>query len=181
MAIKGKKELRDVFCGVNSLFMVKGAIEDPSTIDFTHDMPVLVDTLSYVEGEPTRNPVNIHGLDPDWCTIFESGETTFTVDIPTKHKDVLEFFWGTPEKVTSTINGESWSGDKYPRAGKQITVGFGILNAQGDNMFVVTEAEVMATNVFESGSTQPHLVRVTGSVSSEEFIFLTKGKEEVGG
>ena len=177
MVMKTKKELKDVFCGVNSLYMVKGAIADLTTIDFTHDMPVIVDTLSYSEGEPTRNSVKVHGLDADWCTMYEGGETTFTVDIPTAHPDVLEFFWGKGEAQTSTINGESWEGNKYKRYGKQIKLGLGILSGDGSKMFVVTEVDAVASNIFESGSTQPHLVRINGSVSSDEFVFLSKKEE----
>ena len=174
MVMKTKEELKDVFCGTNSLYVVKGAIEDLSVIDFNFDMPVLVDTLSYSEGEPTKNPVKIHGLDTDWCTMYEAGETTFTVDIPTAHPDVLEFFWGKGEKQISTVNGESWEGNKYKRTGKQVKLGFGILSGDGTKLFIVPKVDAVASNVFESGSTQPHLVRVTGSVSADEFVFLSK-------
>lgn len=180
MMMKEKKDLKSPFCGVNSLYMVKGEIKDLATIDFSHDMPVLVDTLNYTEGEPTRNPVNVHGLDSAWCTMFESGETTFACDIPTMHPDVLEFFWGTPEKQTSTVNGESWVGNKYNRNVKQIKIGFGILSGDGTKMFIVQEADVIASNVFESGSTTPHLVRVTGSVNADNFVFLEKKEEGAG-
>lgn len=174
MALKSKKDLKDVFCGVSSLYMIKGAIEDLTTIDFTHDMPALVDTISYSEGEATKNGVKVHGLDADWCTMYEGGETTFTVDIPTAHPEVLEFFWGAPTKQTSTVNGESWEGEKYKRDSKQIKLGLGILSGDGTKMFVVTEVDAVASNIFESGSTQPHLVRVNGSVASDEFVFLSK-------
>ena len=177
MNMKEKKDLRLPFCGVNSLYMVKGSIEDLSTIDFTHDMPVLVDTLNYTEGEPTRTPVDVHGLDSAWCTMFASGETTFACDIPTMHPDVLEFFWGKGDSQTSTVNGESWKGTKYNNNTKQIKIGFGILSGDKTKMFVIQEADVVATNVFESGSTTPHLVRVTGSVSSDNFLFLEKADE----
>ena len=178
MAIKKKTDLKDTFCGLNSLYMVKGEIEDLSTIDFTHDMPVLVDSMSYEEGDPTRNPVKIHGLDADWCTMFESGETTFSCSIPTKHPDVLEFFWGKGEKLTSTVNGDSWEGEKYSTSSKQVKVGIGILSGDETKMFIVPEVNVVATNVFESGSTTPHVVRITGSVGSDSFAFLNKKTAE---
>lgn len=176
MAIKEKVNLKDAFCGINSLFVVKGGIEDVKTIDFDFDLPALVDSINYSEGEPTRNGVKVHGLDSDWCTMYETGEATFSVDIPTAHTDVLELFWGKGEDVTSTVNGAAWKGQKYARTGKQITLGIGILSADGTKLFIVDKVEAVATNIFESGSTQPHLVRVTGSVTSDNFIFLKKGE-----
>ena len=178
MAMKEKTSLKDAFCGINSLFVVKGGIEDVNVIDFDFDLPALVDSINYSEGEPTKNGVKVHGLDSDWCTMYEAGEATFSVDIPTAHTDVLELFWVKGEDVTATVNGASWKGQKYDRKGKQITLGIGILSADGTKLFIVDKVEAVASNIFESGSTQPHLVRVTGSVTSDNFVFLKKEEAE---
>ena len=180
MAMKTKQDLKDVFCGVNSLWMKKGGVEDLKVIDFDFDMPALVDSINYSEGEPTTNPVKIHGLSSDWCTMYEAGEATFSVNIPTAHNDVLEFFWGKGEAITSTVNGDSWKGNKYNRSGKQMDVAIGILSADKTKLFVVDQVSIVASNVFESGSTQPHLVQVTGSVTSDNFLFLSKEESTEG-
>lgn len=174
MAMKTTIELKDTFCGMSGLVLVKGAITDLSTIDWSLEVPVLVDSLSYSEGEPTKNSVKVHGIPTDWCTMYEAGETTFSFQIPTKSPEVLEFFWGTPTNVTSTINGASWKGDTYQKESKQIKFGFGIISGDGESMFIVKEVEAVASNVFESATTQPYLVQVNGSVTSSDFTFLTK-------
>lgn len=172
--MKDKKELKDVFSGVSSLFAVKGGIKDLATIAVDMDIPVIVDTLSYVEGEPTKNSVKVHGLSSDWVTLFEAGETNFSFDVPTKHPDVLELFWGKGKKVTSKVGADTFEGETYTRKTTPIKLGFCILSADEQNIFIVTEVDAIATNIFENGQTMPHLVRVTGSVSTDDFSFLKK-------
>lgn len=173
--MKDKKELSDVFSGVSSLFVVKGGIKDLATIVVDMDIPVVVDTLSYVEGEPTKNSVKVHGLSSDWVTLFEAGETNFSFDVPTKHPDVLELFWGKGKDVlTSTIGEDTFEGKTYTRKTIPIKLGFCILSADEQNIFIVPEVDAIATNIFENGQTMPHLVRVTGSVSTDDFSFLKK-------
>lgn len=62
MALLSKQELKDVFMGLATLYVVKGGISSFTSITPDFDMPVTVDSLSMTQDAPTLNHYKVHGF-----------------------------------------------------------------------------------------------------------------------
>ena len=62
MAMKAKGELKDIFSGLNGVYVKKNGLESFTSLNFDYDMPVTVDSFSFNQAEPTLNRTKVHGL-----------------------------------------------------------------------------------------------------------------------
>ena len=109
MAAKKKSELKDVFIGVSQVMLKTGGISDFTTVVPEMEVPVTVDTLTLSMGEPTLNRVKVHGLQSDWAVTTTPGEFEFACTIPSTHKDLISYFFGEANEISSaTVDGVSY-------------------------------------------------------------------------
>ena len=87
MAAIKKSELKDVFIGLSQVLVVKGGINDFSSVSPELELPVTVDTLTLSMGEATLNRVKVHGLQSDWAVTTTPGDFEFACTIPSIHED----------------------------------------------------------------------------------------------
>jgi len=108
--MKTKKELKDVFSGLASLWYQKAELDlsDLTALTITpeFDLPVKVDTIELEQGDPSIEHYKVIGLPGDWVTSSEPGDIDLSFRVPTKHSDVLKMAYGNDavkENVNATI------------------------------------------------------------------------------
>lgn len=185
MAVKTKKELKDVFMGLSEIMTVQGGISDFATVTPELEIPVVVDSLTMSMGEPTKNSVKVHGLQADWAVTYTPGEFSFACTIPSVHKDICKYFFGEANDVsTSSVNGVTYKGFSLTMKNVVKEIGLVLMNESGDKCVLVKKLSVNPRFVFENGSTEPIGIALTGSLvvdetetNDDDIAFLTKGGE----
>lgn len=110
MAIKTKKELKDVFSGLSAVWYQASELDltNLSSLAITpeFDLPVKIDTINLEQGDPSIEHYKVVGLPGDWVTSSEPGDIDLSFRVPTKHTDVLKMAYGeeaVKENVSATI------------------------------------------------------------------------------
>lgn len=181
MAAKSKAELKDVFIGLSQILVVKGGITDFATVSPELDLPVTVDSLTLSMGEATLNRVKVHGLQADWAVTTTAGEFEFSCTIPSVHKDLIEYFFGEANSITSsTVNGVDYKGFSMTVKNVSRDLGIVLVNEGEDKAVLFKKMTVTPSLAFENGSTTPLGINLTGTMvaaegaSDDDVAFLTK-------
>lgn len=181
MAAKKKSELKDVFIGVSQVMLKTGGISDFTTVVPEMEVPVTVDTLTLSMGEPTLNRVKVHGLQSDWAVTTTPGEFEFACTIPSTHKDLISYFFGEANEISSaTVDSVSYKGFSF--SAKNVSRDFGLIlvNEGEDKAVLFKKMTVTPSLAFENGSTTPIGINLTGTMvaaegtSDDDVAFLTK-------
>lgn len=176
-----KSELKDVFIGISQVMLVKGGITDFATVVPEMEVPVTVDTLTLSMGEPTLNRVKVHGLQSDWAVTTTPGEFEFSCTIPSTHKDLINYFFGEANTISSSeVAGVSYKGFSF--SAKNVSRDFGLIliNEGEDKAVLFKKMTVTPSLSFENGSTTPIGINLTGTMvaaegsSDDDVAFLTK-------
>lgn len=165
MALKTKKDLKDVFMGLSEVRTVKGGISDFKTVTSEMEIPVLVDSLTMSMGEPTKNSVKVHGLQTDWAVSYTAGEFEFACTIPSIHKDIASYFFGEANEITgATIDGKSASGYSVTMKNVMVEIGLVLINETGDKAVLVKKLVVTPRYIFDNASTTPIGIALSGTL-----------------
>lgn len=186
MALKTKKELKDVFMGLSEIRTVKGGISDFKSVASEMEIPVLVDTFTMSMGEPTKNSVKVHGLQTDWAVTYTAGEFEFACTIPSTHKDLCSYFFGEANDIASaSVDGNTFKGFSLTMKNVMVDLGLVLINETGDKCVLVKKLSVTPRFVFENASTTPIGIALTGSLvvdesetSDDDIAFLSKTTTE---
>jgi len=155
--------------------------EQNTSLTMTPDfqLPVGVDTFSFSQADPTINHFKVIGLDGDWTSSATIGDTTIKLDIPTLHTDILTLCWGK-EGVTGaaiSVNGVAFSGQAVKLKKKKIEGAFVLVNAEGDKCLIINNIALWAVPKYDSTSTKPFMVSLTGTVevgTGGSIIYMEK-------
>lgn len=181
MAAIKKSELKDVFIGLSQVLVVKGGINDFSSVSPELELPVTVDTLTLSMGEATLNRVKVHGLQSDWAVTTTPGDFEFACTIPSIHEDLIEYFFGEANAIAdSTVNGVNYKGFSITAKNVSRDLGIVLINEGEDKAVLFKKMTVTPSLDFENGSTTPIGINLTGimvaaeGTSDDDVAFLTK-------
>jgi hypothetical protein len=181
MAATKKSDLKDVFIGLSQILVVKGGIEDFTSVAPELEIPVTVDTLSLSMGEATLNRVKVHGMQADWAVTTTPGDFEFTCTIPSVHKTLIEYFFGEANNIASaTVDGKTYSGFSLTAKNVSRDLGIVLINEGEDKCVLFKKMTVTPALAFENGSTTPIGINLTGTMvaaegtSDDDIAFLTK-------
>ena len=190
MAMKTKKDLKDVFNGVASLLFQTASVDLASSTAIAlkpeYDLPVTVDTLQITQGDPTINHYKVIGLAGDWTSSATVGDVEIKFTVPTKNGDVLKLAWGADavKAITATIADASasvngnYSGNSLILTNHKVTGTFVLVDAESKNLMIVTNVGLYAKALYENTDTQPFAVQFSGSIEGAGepcMAWLTKG------
>lgn len=184
MVMKTKGELKDIFSGLNGVYVKKDGLTSFTDVDFDYDMPVTVDSFSFNQAEPTLNRTKVHGLQADWSVTSTAGEVTISATIPTISDELTSWFLGGGTNIASaTINDDNvntWSGKSYTLQSVKLYMGLGLMSDDKTKLCLIKKIAVYATPLFENASTTPFGFRLTGTIeasddATDNIAFLTKG------
>lgn len=178
---KNKSSLKDVFIGISQVMLKKDGITDFTDVSPEIEVPVTVDSLTLSMGEPTLNRVKVHGLQSDWAVTTTPGEFEFACVIPSIHENLISYFFGEANKITSSdINGVSYKGFSFTAKSVSRDFGLIIVNEGEDKCVCFKKMTVTSTISYEDGSTTPIGIKLTGTMvasegtSDDDICFLTK-------
>lgn len=180
MALKTKKQLKDVFMGLSEIRTVKNGISDFKSVTSEMEIPVLVDSLTMSMGEPTKNSVKVHGLQTDWAVSYTAGEFEFACTIPSTHKELSSYFFGEANDITgAAIDGFTGEGYSVTMKNVMVELGLILINETGDKAVLVKKLTVTPRYVFENASTTPIGIALSGTLvvdddqeDSDDIAFL---------
>lgn len=184
MAMKAKGELKDIFSGLNGVYVKKNGLDNFTSLNFDYDMPVTVDSFSFNQAEPTLNRTKVHGLQADWTVTSTAGEVTISATVPTIDDELTSWFLGGGTDIASAVlNGDStssWSGKSYTLQSVKLYMGLGLISDDKTKLCLIKKIAVYATPLFENASTTPFGFRLTGTIEASDdaednIAFLTKG------
>lgn len=171
MALLSKQELKDVFMGLATLYVVKNGISSFASINPDFDMPVTVDSLSMTQDAPTLNHYKVHGLQSDWAVSATPGDFNFSAIVPSVHKSLVNYFMGESNEIaTSTINSVAYEGVSATMNSVKLNMGLVLVSEDGVHAIVVKKMAVYATPNYENGSTTPFAFTLTGSIEVEDSV-----------
>lgn len=176
MAVATKTQLKDVFAGLSSIMFQSSNIvlAEGATLSILPELelPVHIDDLSINQDEPDINHYKVHGLNADWCSTATPGDVSISMLVPTMHDNVISVFYGTGVSVSATTTeagalvAGTFSGKAYSLEAKKISGSVILLNDEKNKLFVIANASLWASLVYENGSTDPIAVRLTGTIEA---------------
>lgn len=190
MAFLKKTDLKDVFNGLSSIYLKKGALTDFSSVSFDMDLPVTVDTLQISASDPTLNRTKVHGLSADWTVSSTPGEITFAATIPSVSKEIVKYFLGEANEVSASVTADgaaqTYKGIAATLNNVKLTIGLGLLSEDGEKLILVKKLVAYASPQYENGSTTPFAFKLTGTIEAsdgdstadDDIAFLTKSTGE---
>jgi len=185
MAMKTKKELKDVFSGLSALWYQATELNLTNlsglTINPAYDLPVKVDTINLEQGDPTIDHYKVIGLPGDWVTSAEAGDIDLSFRVPTKHTDVLKMAYGADavkESVSATVDGVAYAGTGLVLQQKKIDGTFIFVNEDKTKLLVLTNTSLWAKPVLDQDAKGVFAIDFNGSIESDgvnpDILFLTK-------
>lgn len=185
MAMKTKKELKDVFSGLSALWYQATELDLSSltglVITPAYDLPVKVDTINLEQGDPTIDHYKVIGLPGDWVTSAEAGDIDLSFRVPTKHTDVLKMAYGADavkENVGVSVDGEAYEGTGLVLQQKKIDGTFIFVNEDKTKLLVLTNTSLWAKPVLDQDAKGVFAIDFNGSIESDgvnpDILFLTK-------
>ena len=144
-----------------------------------YQLPVGVDTFSFSQADPTINHFKVVGLDGDWTSSATIGDTTIKLDIPTLGTDILTMCWGK-DAVTGaaiSLDGVPFTGQAIMLKKKKIIGAFVLVNAEKDKCMIINNIALWAVPKYDSTSTKPFMVSLTGTVevgTGGSIIYMEK-------
>jgi hypothetical protein len=185
MAMKTKKELKDVFSGIASVWYQKTELDmsDLSALAITpdFDLPVKVDTINLEQGDPSIEHYKVIGLPGDWVTSAEAGDIDLSFRVPTKHTDVLKMAYGEDavKAITgATVNGATYSGTGLVLQQTKVDGTFVFVSEDKKNILVVNNTSLWAKPVIDQDAKGVFALDFNGSIETDgtnpDILFLTK-------
>lgn len=185
MAMKTKKELKDVFSGLASLWYQKAELNlsDLSALTITpeFDLPVKVDTISLEQGDPSIEHYKVIGLPGDWVTSSEPGDIDLSFRVPTKHSDVLKMAYGdnaVKSAVGATVDGVSYEGTGLVLQQTKIDGTFVFVSEDKKSLLVLTNTTLWAKPVLDQDAKGVFALDFNGTIETDgtnpDILFLTK-------
>ena len=177
MAVKSKTSLKEVFAGIASVMFQSEKINLASgtaSIAPEFDLPVHVDDLSINQDEPDLNHYKVHGLNADWVSTATAGDVTINIIVPTLHNDIMGWAFGDGTSVSATVTESAalvdgtFTGQAFGLNTRKITGSLILLNEAKDKLFVIANAALWPSLVYENGSTDPIAVRLSGTIEASE-------------
>ena len=183
--MKTKKELKDVFSGLASLWYQKSELDlsdlTKLTITPEFDLPVKVDTINLEQGDPSIEHYKVIGLPGDWVTSSEPGDIDLSFRVPTKHSDVLKMAYGNDAVKTvtgATVDGVSYSGTGLVLQQKKIDGTFVFVSEDQNNILVLTNTTLWAKPVLDQDAKGVFAIDFNGTIETDgtnpDILFLTK-------
>lgn len=183
--MKTKKELKDVFSGIASVWYQKTELDmsDLSKLAITpdFDLPVKVDTINLEQGDPSIEHYKVIGLPGDWVTSAEAGDIDLSFRVPTKHTDVLKMAYGEDavKAITSaTVNGTTYSGTGLVLQQTKVDGTFVFVSEDKKNILVVNNTSLWAKPVIDQDAKGVFALDFNGSIETDgtnpDILFLTK-------
>lgn len=186
MAFLNKTDLKDVFNGLSSIYLKKGALDGFSNVAFDMDLPVTVDTLQITASDPTLNRTKVHGLSADWTVSATPGEITFAATVPSVSEEIVKYFLGEANSVTANVTTDggavAYKGIAATLNNIKLTIGLGLLSEDKEKLILVKKLVAYAAPQYENGSTTPFAFKLTGTIEAsdgnstadDDIAFLTK-------
>lgn len=184
MAMKTKKELKDVFSGLSALWYQSTELDLTSLtgLEITpeYDLPVKVDTITLEQGDPTIDHYKVIGLAGDWVTSSEPGDIDLSFRVPTKHTDVLKMAYGADavKSTTATVDSVSYAGSALSLQPKKIDGTFIFVNDTKTKLLVLTNTSLWAKPVIDQDAKGVFALDFNGSIESDgvnpDILFLEK-------
>jgi hypothetical protein len=172
---KTKQQLKDVFGGVGTLIYDKADLKiakggtSASAKEITLpttgiELPVAVDSFTLTQAAPTINHYKVLGMDGDWFATSESGDIEMSLDVPTKHSDILKVLYGD-DAVSDLKVSTTWEGAGLILNKKAITGTFFLINEEEDQIMILNNIKLWASPSYENGSTEPFKFTLTGTMT----------------
>lgn len=180
-----KKELKDVFSGVASLWYTTTEVDLTSlsgiTITPDYDLPVKVDTISLEQGDPSIEHYKVIGLPGDWVTSSEAGDIELSFRVPTKDTNVLTMAYGADavKAITgATVNGDTFAGNGLVLTQHKVDGTFIFVNETQDQLLVLANTTLWAKPVLDQDAKGVFALDFNGTIESDgttpDILFLTK-------
>lgn len=185
MAMKTKKQLKDVIGGFASLWYMSKELDLSSltgiNIEPEYDVPVKVDSIELEQGDPTIDHYKVIGLPGDWITSSEAGDIDLSFRVPTKHTDILKLAYGedaVKDVTGATVNGATYKGTALTLVDKQVDGTFVLVNANKDKLLVLANTTLWAKPVIDSDAKGVFALDFNGTIESDgttpDILFLEK-------
>ena len=183
--MKTKKELKDVFGGIASLWYQKAELDLSSlsgiSITPEYDVPVKVDSIELEQGDPSIEHYKVIGLPGDWITSSEAGDIDLKFRVPTKHTDILKMAYGNSAVQTisgASVDGGTYNGTALTLVDKKIDGTFVFVNQAKDQLLVLANTTLWAKPVLDSDAKGVFALDFVGTIESDgttpDILFLEK-------
>lgn len=185
--MKTKKELKDVFAGLASLWYQKAELDlsDLSALSIApeFDLPVKVDSVNLEQGDPSIEHYKVIGLPGDWVTSSEPGDIDLSFRVPTKHSDVLKMAYGESAVKTisgATVNGVSYNGTGLVLQQTKVDGTFVFVSEDKKSLLVLTNTSLWAKPVLDQDTKGVFALDFNGTIETDgtnpDILFLTKAE-----
>lgn len=183
--MKTKKELKDVFGGIASLWYQAAELDlselTALTITPEYDVPVKVDTISLEQGDPSIEHYKVIGLPGDWVTSSEPGDIDLSFRVPTKHNDILKLAYGVDAVKTvtgATVDGATYKGTGLVLQQVKIDGTWVFVSEDKKSLLVLTNTTLWAKPVIDDEAKGVFALDFNGTIESDgtnpDILFLTK-------
>lgn len=185
MAMKTKKQLKDVFGGIASMWYQSAELDLSSlegiNIQPEYDVPVKVDTIELEQGAPSIEHYKVIGLPGDWITSSEAGDIDLSFRVPTKHNDILKLAYGKDavQAITGAqVDGQTYNGTALTLVYKQVNGTFILVNANKTKLMILANTTLWAKPVIDSDAKGVFALDFNGTIESDgttpDILFLEK-------
>lgn len=192
MAMKTKKQLKDVFGGISSMWYQSTELDLSSLtgIEITpeYDVPVKVDTIELEQGDPSIEHYKVIGLPGDWITSSEAGDIDLSFRVPTKHNDILKLAYGedaVKDITGATVDDVEYNGTALTLVDKQVEGTFILVNANKTKLMILANTTLWAKPVIDSDAKGVFALDFNGTIESDgttpDILFLEKVPENTNG
>ena len=183
--MKTKKQLKDVFGGISSMWYQSTELDLTSlegiSIVPEYDVPVKVDSIELEQGDPTIDHYKVIGLPGDWITSSEAGDIDLSFRVPTKHTDILKLAYGNDAVQAingASVDGVNYNGTALTLVDKQVDGTFILVNANKTKLLVLTNTTLWAKPVIDSDAKGVFAIDFKGTIESDgttpDILFLEK-------
>lgn len=187
MAMKTKKELKDVFGGITSLWYQSTELDLSSLegLEITpeYDVPVKVDTIELEQGDPSIEHYKVIGLPGDWITSSEAGDIEISFRVPTKDSNILTLAYGSDAvqsvsgvSVTTDSTAVTYSGTALTLVDQQVDGTFILVNSTKTKLLVLANTTLWAKPVLDSDAKGVFALDFKGTIESDgttpDILFL---------
>lgn len=189
MAMKTKKQLKDVFGGISSMWYQSAELDltNLAGIEITpeYDVPVKVDTIELEQGDPSIEHYKVIGLPGDWITSSEAGDIDLSFRVPTKHNDILKLAYGedaVKDITGASVDGVTYNGTALTLVDKQVDGTFILVNANKTKLMILANTTLWAKPVIDSDAKGVFALDFNGTIESDgttpDILFLEKVTED---
>ena len=187
--MKTKKQLKDVFGGISSMWYQSAELDltNLAGIEITpeYDVPVKVDTIELEQGDPSIEHYKVIGLPGDWITSSEAGDIDLSFRVPTKHNDILKLAYGESavQDITgASVDGVTYNGTALTLVDKQVDGTFILVNANKTKLMILANTTLWAKPVIDSDAKGVFALDFNGTIESDgttpDILFLEKVTED---